>query len=304
MSVIEVRDLKKYFGATKAVDGVSFSVEKGKIFGLLGPNGAGKTTTIRMLNNIYVPDTGSISVLGEVPSTAIQNRVGYLPEERGLYKKLKVIDQIIYFGQLKGMSSADARDRGMYWLDRLDAKSWAHKKVQELSKGMQQKVQFITTIVHNPDLLILDEPFSGFDPINTDAIKNIVLELKAEGKTIILSTHVMHQVEALCESICLIDKGKSVLYGNVMEIKHSYGYNSFILQYDGNLDELATDSRIKITDKIDNRIEGAIIDKSITTNEIIQRAINGATVYHFEMKLPSMHEIFIDKTSEIIDQTE
>ena len=296
MTTIRVEGLKKYFGETKAVDNVSFEVEKGKIFGLLGPNGAGKTTTIRMLNNIYIPDEGSIKVLGETPSTAIQNRVGYLPEERGLYKKLKVIEQITYFGELKGMKTHDAKENGLKWLDRLGAKDWAYKKIQELSKGMQQKVQFIATINHDPEILILDEPFSGFDPINTDELKNIVLEQKEMGKTIILSTHVMHQVEALCENICLINKGQSVLYGNVMDIKNSYGYNSFILQYDGNIDSILNDDRIQVNDKIGNRIEASIIDKSITTNEIISKAIDKATVYQFEMKLPSMHEIFIDKT--------
>lgn len=298
MQTIVVKDLKKYFGANKAVDGVSFNVEKGKIFGLLGPNGAGKTTTIRMLNNIYIPDSGKITVLGETPSTAIQNNVGYLPEERGLYKKLKVIEQITYFGELKGMPTSVAKEQALYWLDRLDAKDWAYKKVQELSKGMQQKVQFIATIVHDPDILILDEPFSGFDPINTEALKNIVFELKDAGKTIVLSTHVMHQVEALCENICLINKGKSILYGNVMDIKNSYGFNSFILQYDGEIDSILNDERIQINEKLDNRIEGTILDKSLKTNEIISKAISKANVYHFEMKLPSMHEIFIDKTKE------
>jgi ABC-2 type transport system ATP-binding protein len=296
MASIKVEGLRKSFGETQAVNNVSFEVQKGKIFGLLGPNGAGKTTTIRMLNNIYIPDGGSIKVLDETPSTAIQNRVGYLPEERGLYKKLKVIEQITYFGELKGMKTQDAKEKGLKWLDRLGAKDWAYKKVQELSKGMQQKVQFIATINHDPEVLILDEPFSGFDPINTEELKNIVLEQKEMGKTIILSTHVMHQVEALCEDICLINKGKSVLYGNVMDIKHSYGYNSFILQYDGNIDSIISDNRIKISDKIDNRIEASIVDKSITTNEIISKAIENATVYQFEMKLPSMHEIFLDKT--------
>ncbi len=297
MVTIKVEGLKKYFGQNKAVDNVSFEVHKGKIFGLLGPNGAGKTTTIRMLNNIYIPDEGEISVLGETPSTAIQNRVGYLPEERGLYKKLKVIEQITYFGELKGMKTQDAKEKGLKWLERLGAKDWAYKKVQELSKGMQQKVQFIATINHDPEILILDEPFSGFDPINTEELKNIVLEQKELGKTIILSTHVMHQVEALCEDICLINKGKSVLYGNVMDIKNSYGYNSFILQYDGNIDAIVNDDRIQINEKIENRVDATILDKSITTNEIISKAIDSATVYHFEMKLPSMHEIFIEKTN-------
>lgn len=298
MSVIEVKEVRKYFGNTKAVDGVSFSVEKGKIFGVLGPNGAGKTTTIRMLNNIYIPDSGSIRVLGEVPSTAIQNRVGYLPEERGLYKKLKVIEQITYFGELKGLDTSVAKKKGFEWLERLNAESWAHKKVQELSKGMQQKVQFITTIVHNPEVLILDEPFSGFDPINTEILKNIILEEKEAGKTIILSTHMMHQAEAMCDSICLINKGKSVLNGNVGEIKKSYGYNSFLMEFEGNIDKLAEDNRITLNEKTVGRIEGSIDPGSITTNEILQLAMQNASVYNFQMKLPSMHEIFIEKTKE------
>jgi ABC-2 type transport system ATP-binding protein len=297
MSVISVKNVKKYFGNTKAVDGVSFEVEKGKIFGVLGPNGAGKTTTIRMLNNIYVPDIGEIKVLGEIPSTSIQDRMGYLPEERGLYKKLKVIEQITYFGELKGMATQDAKSEGMKWLERLDAGSWAHKKVQELSKGMQQKVQFIATMVHDPDLLILDEPFSGFDPINTEILKNIILEEKDKGKTIILSTHMMHQAEAMCDNICLINKGKSVLYGSVREIKKSYGYNSFLLEFEGTIDKVLNDDRITINEKSEGRIEGSIEPGTISTNEIIEMATSEATVYHFQMKLPSMHEIFIDKTT-------
>ena len=232
MVVIEVKNVIKKFGDYAASNKISFDVESGRIMGLLGPNGAGKTTMIRMITNILIPDEGEIKVFGERVGSEHQNNIGYLPEERGLYKKIKVLDQLIYFAQLKGMTKIDAQQKAMYWLDKLDAKDWASKKIQELSKGMQQKVQFISTIIHNPDLLILDEPFSGFDPINTEVLKRIILDMRDEGKTIVLSTHVMEQAEQMCDDICLINKGSIVLDGKIRDIKKSYGKDTIIMELD------------------------------------------------------------------------
>ena len=223
MEVLKVENVVKKFGAYAASDNVSFTVPKGKVFGLLGPNGAGKTTMIRMITNILIPDEGNITLFGEKVNQSVMNRIGYLPEERGLYKKLKVIEQIAYFAQLKGLSKSDAIENGKQWLAKLGAIGWENKKIEELSKGMQQKIQFITTILHNPEFVILDEPFSGFDPVNTELLKNIIIDMKNQGKTIILSTHVMSQVEELCDDICMINKGKVVLEGSVTDIKADLG---------------------------------------------------------------------------------
>ncbi|MFN3305769.1 MAG: ABC transporter ATP-binding protein, partial [Candidatus Kapaibacteriota bacterium] len=202
METVKLSNVTKSFKDVVAVDGVSFSIESGKIFGILGPNGAGKTTTIRMIAGIFLPDRGEIQVFEETDITKVQSKIGYLPEERGLYKKMKVIDQLIFFAELKGLPNTKARANALKWLSLLDAKDWVNKKVQELSKGMQQKIQFISVLMHDPDLLILDEPFSGFDPINVEVFKNVLLDLKSAGKTIVLSTHIMEQAEQLCDDVC------------------------------------------------------------------------------------------------------
>ncbi|MBI5325803.1 MAG: ATP-binding cassette domain-containing protein, partial [Ignavibacteriae bacterium] len=255
MEIINVNSIVKRFGEYEAVSKVSFSVEQGTVFGLLGPNGAGKTTTIRMITNILKPDEGEITMFGEKVNSGHQNNIGYLPEERGLYKKIKVIDQLIYFGMLKGMTRSESQSSAKKWLRKLDAESWESKKIQELSKGMQQKVQFISTILHNPDMLILDEPFSGFDPINTETIKKIVLDLKEEGKTIILSTHIMEQVEQLCDHICLINSGKMILSGLVREIKRSYGRDTIVMEWEGNDSFLNEFNNINFINRSNNRAE-------------------------------------------------
>jgi ABC-2 type transport system ATP-binding protein len=267
MSVLIVDNAVKRFGKFTAVDHVSFEVPPGSIHGILGPNGAGKTTTIRMINNILEPDEGNITVFGEKIRAEHQNRMGYLPEERGLYKKIKVLDQLIYFGQLKGLKKADAAKRAKYWLEKFNALDWAPKKIQELSKGMQQKVQFISTILHDPELLILDEPFSGFDPINTEALKDTILELRDRGITIMLSTHVMHQVEQMCDTICMIHKGKKVLDGSVRDIKKSRGRNTILLEFEGERDFLNEINGIEIINKAKNRAEFKIVDNEINPKE-------------------------------------
>lgn len=293
MEILSVNSIVKRFGDFEAVSKVSFSVEQGTIFGLLGPNGAGKTTTIRMITNILKPDEGEIIMFGERVSASHQNRIGYLPEERGLYKKIKVIDQLIYFGMLKGMTRSEAQSEARKWLKKLDAGTWESKKIQELSKGMQQKVQFISTILHEPDVLILDEPFSGFDPINTEIIKKIVMDLKEEGKTIILSTHIMEQVEQLCDHICLIDTGKPVLSGLVREIKRAYGRDTIIMEWDGDDSFLNDFQNIKFINRSNNRAEFRITD-GLKPMQILQKASLQNNIYKFELAEPSLNEIFID----------
>lgn len=292
MDVLKVKNVVKTFNNKTAVDDVSFSVESGKIFGLLGPNGAGKTTMIRMITNIYLQDSGEIELFGEPVSSKLQNRIGYLPEERGLYKKLKVIEQLIYFGMLKSMSRKDAIQSANRWLGEMEALDWTNKKIQELSKGMQQKVQFIATILHSPDFLILDEPFSGFDPINVEALKKIILDLKEQGKTIVLSTHVMQQVEELCDDICLMNNGKIILGGNVREIKSQFGNNTLLMEFEGEssfLEGLGLD----YINRSRNRIEVRLND-STTSDEILKAAINKVKIFRFELMEPSFNEIFID----------
>jgi len=294
MNVLEVKNVVKKFGNYAASNNVSFEVEGGQIFGLLGPNGAGKTTLIRMINNILMPDEGEIHIFGEKLYPEQQNRFGYLPEERGLYKKLKVIEQIVYFARLKGLTKHDAIDRAHHWLKKLGANGWENKKIQELSKGMQQKIQFITTVLHSPELIILDEPFSGFDPINTELIKSILLELRSQGKTIILSTHVMSQVEELCDNICMINKGKVVLQGKVSEIKSSYGRNHLIVEFSGDGGFIEKLKNVEILNRTNSRVEMKLLDSNINTNEIIKIITDSVQITRFDLSLPTMHEIFID----------
>lgn len=294
MEILNVKNVVKKFGDYAASNNVSFSVQKGKVFGLLGPNGAGKTTMIRMITNILIPDQGEITLFGEKINSKITDKIGYLPEERGLYKKLKVIEQIVYFAQLKGMSKADATVEAKKWLAKVGAAGWENKKIQELSKGMQQKVQFVTTILHNPEFMILDEPFSGFDPINTELLKNIILEMRSQGKTIILSTHVMSQVEELCDDICMINKGSVVLEGKVSEIKGRFGRNHLIVEFEGSDGFVNNLQNVEVLNKTAGRVEMKINDKSIDTNQIFNIIAQSAVITKFDLSLPTMHEIFIE----------
>ncbi len=297
MALLEAQGLVKRFGDYSAVDKVSLSVESGKIFGLLGPNGAGKTTTIRMITNIIAPDEGKVYIFEEIAGPKHQEKIGYLPEERGLYKKIKVLEQLIYFGQLKGLSRNDAIHKARFWLKKLDAGDWENKKIQELSKGMQQKVQFISTIMHDPPLLILDEPFSGFDPVNTELLKQVILDLKKEGKAIMLSTHIMEQVEQLCDEICLINFGKVVLSGNVRDIKKSYGKDTIIIEYEGDGSIFNQLNNIQIINKSENRIEFRM-NGDLTLIKGLQRDIfSTVLLYKYELSEPSLNEIFIDVVS-------
>ena len=296
MEVLKVDHVTKRFGSYAATNDVSFSLDSGRILGLLGPNGAGKTTMIRMLTNIFVPDEGTIAAFGEKIGYAMQNRIGYLPEERGLYKKLKVIEQLIYFGRLKGLSRADAQKRATFWLNQLDAADWAPKKIQELSKGMQQKIQFISTILHNPSLMILDEPFSGFDPINTELLKKIIIDMRNDGKTIILSTHVMEQAEQLCDDICLINKGKIVLSGSLRDIKKARGRDSIILEFEGDDSFLDQYSDLQFINRTANRVEFRFRN-DFSPNEFIKSVSSTCQITKYELSEPALHEIFIDAVS-------
>ncbi|MBM2816871.1 MAG: transporter protein [Ignavibacteria bacterium] len=301
MEILKIQSITKKFGTHFAVNGVSFSVEKGSIFGLLGPNGAGKTTTLRMMTNVLMPDSGTIEIFGVPAGYATQDRIGYLPEERGLYKKIKVIDQLIYFGQLKGMSRGDATIKAKYWLKRLDAGDWEKKKIQELSKGMAQKVQFISTILHSPDLLILDEPFSGFDPVNAELLKKIIIDMKEEGKTIILSTHVMEQVEQLCDNICLIDTGRVILSGNVRTIKSGYGRDTVLLEFEGDDSFLDGFSNLSFINRTKNRVEFRLLDSTIKSNDILAEALKYVKIFRYDVVEPSLNEIFIDTVTHNIN---
>lgn len=297
MGLISIQSIKKTFGNYTAVDGISFDVNPGTIFGLLGPNGAGKTTTIRMITNIIIPDEGKITIDGNDTGYESQSIIGYLPEERGLYKKLKVIDQLKYFAQLKGIPTKIAEKNAVGWLHKLGAAGWENKKIQELSKGMQQKVQFISTILHDPQILILDEPFSGFDPINTEMLKSIILEMKERGKTIILSTHVMAQVEQLCDDIVIINKGKVIVRGKVNEIKARYGEDTIIIEFDGDVSHIEQIPDIKVNDKTNHRIKFRLGENSPKPGEILRDLVNKIEIFKFEKVYPSLHEIFISEVA-------
>lgn len=293
-SAVSIRDVCKSYGDFKAVDSLSLDVDRGSIFGLLGPNGAGKTTTIRMIVNINLPDSGSVSVLGEPASPRLQHRIGYLPEERGLYKKMRVREQLLFLSGLKGVGIDESRRRIAFWAERLKIADWLEKKTNELSKGMQQKIQFIATILHKPELIILDEPFSGLDPVNTSLLIEVIHELRAEGATIILSTHVMEQVEKLCDDICLINKARKVLGGSLRDIKRDYGIKKIALDFEGD-DTFLQDSAVTSIDRFASHIE-AHISQPEDAQRLLRKAVeSGVQIRKFELVEPSLHEIFVDK---------
>jgi ABC-2 type transport system ATP-binding protein len=293
MAILDVRNITKKFGEFTAVDRVSFSVEPGRIFGILGPNGAGKTTSIRMMNYITIPDEGEITIKGVPVGRETQPMIGYMPEERGLYKKMKVGEHLIYLAQLKGMNTADAKKALRYWLERFEAIDWIKKEVGELSKGMQQKIQFIATIVHDPDLYIFDEPFSGLDPINSELLKQVILELKSNGKTIIFSTHRMEQVEQMCDDIVLYNEGRTILQGKVQEIKQSFGKRTVILEFDGDAGFLDDLKGVHFNNRSNRFVEFTPDDESMI-RPILEKAMASVDVHRFERVYPSLHEIFIE----------
>ena len=293
MKVIKVENISKTFAALKAVDQVSFEIEEGVSFGLLGPNGAGKTTTIRMITNIIIPDSGRVSVMGNGDLKTAANYLGYLPEERGMYRKMKVGEVLLFLTALKEMNKSEAKKEIDYWLERLELMDWKKKKVEELSKGMQQKLQFIGTILHKPKLLILDEPFMGLDPINTNLIKNILLELKEKGTTIIFSTHLMESAEKLCDEIFLINKGRNVLSGKLGEVKKRFGKENVIIEFEGKDDFLKQSDLIKNFDNYGNYVEMQL-KKDADPQKLLEQAMKEARIRKFEIKEPSLNDIFIE----------
>lgn len=297
MNLLEVNKVVKQYSSHLALDDVSLNVPKGTVYGLLGPNGAGKTTLIRIINCITAPDSGEIMLNGKKLSPADVRNIGYLPEERGLYKKMKVGEQAMYLARLKGMSKQDATAALKYWFEKFEIQEWWNKKVEELSKGMAQKVQFITTILHDPELLIFDEPFSGFDPVNTDLLKKEILALRDKGATIIFSTHNMESVEELCENISLINKSRIVLQGNVAEIRASYGTESMLIQSSQPL--LSANCEL-ISQTKKNGFFEIILKKKIriSNNELLQELMPQAEIYSFEQLLPTMNDIFISTVTE------
>ena len=301
MGLIQCTDVCKSFGEKVALDHVSVDIPKGKIFGLLGPNGAGKTTLIRIINRITIPNSGSVLFDGRPITQEDVEKIGYLPEERGLYRKMKVGDQAMYFAQLKGMSSREAAKELKKWFVRFGIESWWNKKVEELSKGMAQKIQFITTVVHKPSLLILDEPFSGFDPVNAQLIREEILRLKEEGATIILSTHNMESVEELCDNIALINKSHVVITGGVDEIRRKYGNNNVELIYTGNSIESVEGVFNVLSDQDDAGRHTAVLevldgaDGNAALTEIIAQ---GMSVNSFKELVPRMNDIFIKLVTE------
>jgi ABC-2 type transport system ATP-binding protein len=296
MDAMVLENVTKAYDSVIAVNAVSLKVHAGAILGLLGPNGAGKTTTIRMIMNILVPDSGWIHVLGEPVSDSTRDKIGYLPEERGLYPRMKVLEIIVFLAALHGLTQVEAARRGKEWLDRLGLSEWSDKKLVDLSKGMQQKVQFITSVIHRPPLMILDEPFSGLDPVNAATIQEIMLDMRKQGSTIVLSTHRMEQVERLCDSICLIDKGCNVLDGELRAVKQSYGKNTLHVEFTGN-DAFLNHPAIGQTTRLITGIE-AKLKPGADPQEILKAAVNSdARITRFELLEPSLSEIFIDRTT-------
>jgi len=294
-ATLRVENVTKRFGDFTAVEGLSFDVRAGRVFGFLGPNGAGKTTTIRMIVGITAPDEGKVELFGERMSGTVQDKIGYLPEERGLYKKMKIVDQLRYFAALKDVPQAVADKRIDKWLERMNLAEWKNKKTTDLSKGMQQKIQFISTVLHDPDLLVLDEPFSGLDPVNVEFMIEVLAEFKSQDKTIIFSTHLMETAERLCNDILLINKAKKVISGSLREIKASYGKNLIALRAIGGESILADRSLVtKATEHSDEieieMAEGA--DPQVLLKKLIE---SGANISKFERVEPSLNDIFIDQ---------
>ena len=292
-NTVELIQVRKTFDHFVAVDDLSLAIPAGSVFGLLGPNGAGKTSSIRMMIGIAVPDSGEVRIFGESFRRAQLKNIGYLPEERGLYKKMKILDQLVFLAELKGVNPRDARTRAAAWCERLELTQWLQKKVEELSKGMQQKVQFIAAMLHDPDLLILDEPFSGLDPANTVVMKDVLLEAKKAGKTILFSTHRMDTVERLCDSICLIDHGKAVLQGDLREVKSRYGRNNVQIEYEGQDGFLNDPELVQSFNNYGKYVE-VRLKPGADAQKLLHKAVAASRINKFELMEPSLEEIFID----------
>ena len=291
MPVVELAGVTKAYDTKVAVNNLSLSIEAGQMFGLLGPNGAGKTSSIRMMMGITMPDSGQVNLFGAPFDRKSLERVGYLPEERGLYKKMKVLDQLVFFGELHGLRPEEARKRAADWAARMEIADALPKKTEELSKGMQQKIQFIGSVLHDPGLIVMDEPFSGLDPVNATLLERTLLELKAQGKAILFSTHRMDQVEKLCDSICLVNNGRAVLAGRVREIKSRYERNRVIVEFEGDASFLNS-SEIEKAENFSGHAEIRLHPQG-NAQKLLQQAAAVATIYRFEVVEPSLEEIFI-----------
>lgn len=310
--ILSAEHISKSFTNHKALDDVSIEVPRGKVYGLLGPNGAGKTTLIRIINHITAPDSGTVTFNGHRLTASDVSNIGYLPEERGLYKKMKVGEQALFFARLKGLSKAEATARLKEWFDRLEISDWWNRKVEELSKGMAQKVQFIVTVLHRPELLIFDEPFSGFDPINAGILKREILKLRDEGSTIIFSTHNMGSVEELCDNITLINRSRNILSGAVSDIRTQFADNRYRLAYNGDparlleaTDRLGIETSILGPDKSGNQTASISLTGDVTRRDLIAAANDAVDVCAFEQIIPSMDDIFVSavKASEAENAT-
>lgn len=293
MHLLELHNLKKYYATQKAVDDISFSLEEGSIFGLLGPNGAGKTTLLRMITGIFFPDEGEIVFNGKTFNPLKDNLfIGYMPEERGLYKKMKIGEQALYLAQLKGLSYKDAMEKTKYWFRRMEMETWWNKKIEDLSKGMSQKLQFVITVLHDPKLIILDEPFSGLDPVNANIIKDEIFQLAKNGATVIFSTHRMEQVEEICDHIVLVNQGKKILDGTVNNIKQEFKENLFSIQLN-QLPEDVLSNAFEVIKKHDQKLVVKINEGS-NSNDVLKYFLQGPLVVEgFNEILPSLNEIFI-----------
>ncbi|QNL48912.1 ATP-binding cassette domain-containing protein [Olivibacter sp. SDN3] len=301
--MIEIKNIVKQYAGHRALDDVSIHIQKGTIFGLLGPNGAGKTSLIRIITQITAPDSGHIQFNGEPLNSSHIYQIGYLPEERGLYKKMQIGEQMLYLAQLKGLSKSEAKHRIKHWFEKMEMQTWWNKKVEDLSKGMQQKVQFVATVLHQPELLILDEPFSGFDPVNADIIKNEILELHRNGTTIIFSTHRMESVEQLCNNIALINKSKKILDGSVIDIKNKYRENKYKITYLGDDIVSTPDDTLFIIDDIEHQgvttTLSIKIPKEKSVNAVLSYLIPKVEIQHLEEIIPSIHDIFIKEVTSV-----
>ncbi len=298
--MISIRNIVKQYASHRALSDVSMEVEKGKVFGLLGPNGAGKTSLIRIINQITAPDSGEVLFNGQPLSQVHISNIGYLPEERGLYKKMEIGEQIVYLAQLKGLTEQEAKLRARRWFRKLDIESWWKKKIEELSKGMQQKAQFVATVIHEPELIILDEPFTGFDPVNADIIKNEILELNRNGATIIFSTHRMESVEELCDSIALLNLSHKILDGKVKDIRNQYRTGTFVLEYEGEQLSMGEDRPFTVITEGRNDEAHSVklkIHPGKRVNDVLHYFLPLTSITKLEEVVPSMNEIFIETVS-------
>jgi ABC-2 type transport system ATP-binding protein len=290
--ILELRNVRKAYGNFVAVDGVSMAVPAGSIFGLLGPNGAGKTSTIRMIMNITAPDSGEVDVFGHPRTAADLRRIGYLPEERGLYRKMTVMDQLTFLGEIRGLKGPRLAADIQRWLERVDLTRWAKSRIEELSKGMQQKVQLIGTVLHTPDLLILDEPFSGLDPLNQELFRDLLLDYRSQGKSVVLSTHGMELAERLCDHICLISHGRAVLDGELKSIKRQVGGNAYRLVADGDLERLKTMPEVEQATVQDNVVK-LMLRPDAQMGEALRRMVEFLNVHELRSEEPELEQIFL-----------